>query len=29
MEKHLKGYSVHNISRNDSNEADKLAKVAA
>jgi hypothetical protein len=29
MEKHFKGYSVHHIPRNDINEADKLAKVAA
>jgi hypothetical protein len=29
MEKHFKGYTVQHISRNDNNEADKLAKVAA
>jgi ribonuclease HI len=29
MEKHFKGYTVQHISRNDNNEADKLAKAAA
>jgi ribonuclease HI len=28
MEKHFKGYIVHHISRNDNNEADKVAKAA-
>jgi hypothetical protein len=28
MEKHFRGYIVQHISRNDNNEADKLAKVA-
>jgi hypothetical protein len=29
MEKHLKGYSVQHIPRDDNNEADKLAKAAS
>jgi hypothetical protein len=29
MERHFKGYSVQHIPRDDNNEADKLAKVAA
>jgi hypothetical protein len=29
MERHLKGYSVQHIPRDDNNEADKLAKAAA
>jgi hypothetical protein len=28
MERHFKGYSVQHISRDDNNEADKLAKTA-
>jgi hypothetical protein len=28
MEKHFKGYTIQHISRNDNNEADKLAKAA-
>jgi hypothetical protein len=29
MERHFKGYSVQHIPRDDNNEADKLAKIAA
>jgi hypothetical protein len=29
MERHIKGYSVQHIPRDDNNEADKLAKAAA
>jgi Na+-translocating ferredoxin:NAD+ oxidoreductase RnfG subunit len=29
MERHFKGYSVQHITRDDNNEADKLAKAAA